>query len=72
MTEDELKKDVKKFTTTYDKTYLDNIDKNDENKKVQYLIEFKTTFTATALKSTPTSSRSARTRRGFRKFSKGL
>lgn len=41
MTEDELKKDVKKFTTTYDKTYLDNIDKNDENKKVQYLIEFK-------------------------------
>lgn len=41
MTEDELKKDVKKFTTTYDKTYLDNIDKNDDNKKVQYLIEFK-------------------------------
>lgn len=41
MTEDELKKDVKKFITTYDKTYLDNIDKNDENKKVQYLIEFK-------------------------------
>lgn len=41
MNEDELKKDVKKFTTTYDKTYLDNIDKNDENKKVQYLIEFK-------------------------------
>lgn len=41
MTEDELKKDVKKFTTTYDKTYLDNIDKNDENKKIQYLIEFK-------------------------------
>ena len=44
MTEDELKKDVKKFTTTYDKTYLDNIgenDENDENKKVQYLIEFK-------------------------------
>lgn len=41
MTEAELKKDVKKFTTTYDKTYLDNIDKNDENKKVQYLIEFK-------------------------------
>lgn len=72
MTEDELKKDVKKFTTTYDKTYLDNIGENDENKKVQYLIEFKTTFTATVLKSTPTSSRSARTRRGFRKFSKGL
>lgn len=44
MTEDELKKDVKKFTTTYDKTYLDNISENgenDENKKVQYLIEFK-------------------------------
>lgn len=41
MTEDELKKDVKKFTTTYDKTYLDNIRENDENKKVQYLIEFK-------------------------------
>lgn len=41
MTEVELKKDVKKFTTTYDKTYLDNIDENDENKKVQYLIEFK-------------------------------
>lgn len=41
MNEDDLKKDVKKFTTTYDKTYLDNIDKNDENKKVQYLIEFK-------------------------------
>lgn len=41
MNEDELKKDVKKFTTTYDKTYLDNIDENDENKKVQYLIEFK-------------------------------
>lgn len=39
--EDELKKDVKKFTTTYDKTYLDNIGENDENKKVQYLIEFK-------------------------------
>lgn len=41
---DELKKDVKKFITTYDKTYLDNIgknDENDENKKVQYLIEFK-------------------------------
>lgn len=41
MTEDELKKDVKKFTTSYDKTYLDNIGENDENKKVQYLIEFK-------------------------------
>lgn len=41
MTEDELKKDVKKFITTYDKTYLDNIGENDENKKVQYLIEFK-------------------------------
>lgn len=41
MTEDELKKDVKKFTTMYDKTYLDNIGENDENKKVQYLIEFK-------------------------------
>lgn len=41
MTEVELKKDVKKFTTTYDKTYLDNISENDENKKVQYLIEFK-------------------------------
>ena len=38
MTEDELKKDVKKFTTTYDKTYLDNIGENDENKN---LIEFK-------------------------------
>lgn len=41
MNEVELKKDVKKFTTTYDKTYLDNIRENDENKKVQYLIEFK-------------------------------
>lgn len=41
MTEDELKKDVKKFTTTYDKTYLDNIGENEDNKKVQYLIEFK-------------------------------
>lgn len=41
MDEVELKKDVKKFTTTYDKTYLDNIGENDENKKVQYLIEFK-------------------------------
>lgn len=69
MTEDELNKDVKKFITTYDKTYLEN---SGENKEVQYLIEFKKTFTATALKSTPTSSRSARTRRGFRKFSKGL
>lgn len=38
MTEDELKKDVKKFTTTYDKTYLEN---SGENKYVQYLIEFK-------------------------------
>ena len=35
---DELKKDVKKFTTTYDKTYLEN---SGENKYVQYLIEFK-------------------------------
>lgn len=38
MTEDELKKDVKKFITTYDKTYLEN---SGENKEVQYLIEFK-------------------------------
>ena len=38
MIEDELKKDVKKFTTTYDKTYLEN---SGENKYVQYLIEFK-------------------------------
>lgn len=40
MTEDELKKDVKikTFITTYDKTYLEN---SGENKKVQYLIEFK-------------------------------
>lgn len=38
MTEDELKKDVKKFITTYDKTYLEN---SKENKYVQYLIEFK-------------------------------
>lgn len=38
MTEDELKKDVKKFITTYDKTYLEN---SGENKYVQYLIEFK-------------------------------
>ena len=36
---EKAKKDVKKFTTTYDKTYLDNIGENDENKKVQYLIE---------------------------------
>lgn len=38
MPEDELKKDVKKFITTYDKTYLEN---SGENKYVQYLIEFK-------------------------------
>ena len=38
MTEDELKEDVKKFTTTYDKTYLEN---SGERKEVQYLIEFK-------------------------------
>ena len=38
MTEVELKKDVKKFITTYDKTYLEN---SGENKYVQYLIEFK-------------------------------
>lgn len=38
MTEDELRKDVKKFITTYDKTYLEN---SGENKYVQYLIEFK-------------------------------
>lgn len=38
MTEDELKKDVKKFTTTYDKTYLEN---SGESKEVQYIIEFK-------------------------------
>ena len=38
MNEDELKKDVKKFTTTYDKTYLEN---SGESKEVQYLIEFK-------------------------------
>ena len=38
MTEDELKNDVKKFITTYDKTYLEN---SKENKYVQYLIEFK-------------------------------
>ncbi len=38
MTEDELKKDVKKFITTYDKTYLEN---SGESKDVQYLIEFK-------------------------------
>lgn len=44
MIEDELKKDVKKFITTYDKTYLENSNKNNENneyKEVQYLIEFK-------------------------------
>lgn len=44
MNEDELKKDVKKFITTYDKTYLENSNKNNENneyKEVQYLIEFK-------------------------------
>ena len=38
MTEVEPKKDVKKFTTTYDKTYLEN---SGESKEVQYLIEFK-------------------------------
>ena len=38
MTEAELKKDVNKFITTYDKTYLEN---SGENKYVQYLIEFK-------------------------------
>lgn len=38
MTEAELKNDVKKFITTYDKTYLEN---SGENKYVQYLIEFK-------------------------------
>ena len=38
MTEAELKKDVKKFTTTYDKTYLEN---SGESKEVQYLIEFR-------------------------------
>lgn len=38
MDEADLKKYVKKFTTTYDKTYLEN---SGENKKVQYLIEFK-------------------------------
>ena len=38
MTEDELKKDVKKFITTYDKTYLEN---SKENQYVQYLVEFK-------------------------------
>lgn len=45
MIEDELKKDVKKFITTYDKTYLENLEKSGENgvvnKYVQYLIEFK-------------------------------
>lgn len=38
MDEADLKKDVKKFTTTYDKTYLEN---SGESKEVQYLIEFK-------------------------------
>lgn len=38
MTEADLKKDVKKFITTYDKTYLEN---SGESKEVQYLIEFK-------------------------------
>ncbi len=38
MDEAELKKYVKKFTTTYDKTYLEN---SGESKEVQYLIEFK-------------------------------
>ena len=38
MTEDELKNNVKKFTTTYDKTYLEN---SGESKEVQYLIEFR-------------------------------
>lgn len=38
MTEAELKKDVKKFITTYDKTYLEN---SGESKEVQYLIEFR-------------------------------
>lgn len=38
MNADELKNDVKKFTTTYDKTYLEN---SGENKEVQYLIEFR-------------------------------
>lgn len=45
MEEADLKKDVKKFTTTYDKTYLENLEKSGENgvvnKYVQYLIEFK-------------------------------
>lgn len=45
MDEAELKKDVKKFITTYDKTYLENLEKSGENgvvnKYVQYLIEFK-------------------------------
>ena len=45
MTEADLKKDVKKFPTTYDKTYLENLEKSGENgvvnKYVQYLIEFK-------------------------------
>lgn len=38
MDEAELKQNVKKFTTTYDKTYLEN---SGESKDVQYLIEFK-------------------------------
>lgn len=38
MDEAELKQNVKKFTTTYDKTYLEN---SGESKEVQYLIEFK-------------------------------
>ena len=38
MDEADLKKDVKKFITTYDKTYLEN---SGESKEVQYLIEFK-------------------------------
>lgn len=38
MDEAELKKYVKKFTTTYDKTYLEN---SGESKEVQYLIEFR-------------------------------
>ncbi|MCI6945910.1 MAG: hypothetical protein MR741_00150 [Clostridiales bacterium] len=38
MDEADLKKYVKKFTTTYDKTYLEN---SGESKEVQYLIEFR-------------------------------
>ena len=45
MDEVELKKDVKKFTTTYDKTYLENLEKSGENgvlnKYVKYLNEIK-------------------------------